>query len=271
MFYFVNVLTTLKQDLQTNCYDNTNQISHLTEANETLTQQHAQCRAAIEQLSGERCLLVPALAMLVGTIFPLLARQHQLILQKTVLSHQLQQLEKLQSCVMELTELLESVSEPAPPTQPCPSMRFRKIVLVVLAANRLILLHRHSNCLLVGHLSSSPVVTKVTMHGDGCTGIKWLNNHTLMNDVIHSLSDLKLNQWDPFIIKGYYCQLLGQLGKHFTSTTVAMDCWSHTSYPFPVATSKQSLWQHLTHVASQRSNKWNNPEKVLFTQGSRKM
>ena len=200
--------------------------------------------------------------MLVGTIFPLLARQHQLILQKAVLSRQLQQLEKLQNCVMELTELLESVSDSVPPTRPCALMRFRKIVLVILATNRMILLRRHSNCLLVGHLSSSPGVTKVTMHSGGCTGVKWLNNHTLMNDVIHSLSNLKFNQWDPFIIKGYYCQLLGQLSKHFTSTTVAMDCWNHTSYPFPVAASKQSLWQHLTHATSQRSNR-KCPQQVL--------
>lgn len=192
--------------------------------------------------------------MLVGTIFPLLARQHQLILQKAVLSRQLQQLEKLQNCVMELTELLESVSDSVPPVRPHALMRFRKIVLVVLATNRMILLHRHSNCLLVGHLSSSPVVTKVTMHSGGCTGVKWLNNHTLMNDIINSLSSLKLNQWDPFIIKGYYCQLLGQLSKHFTSTTIAMDCWSHTSYPFPIATGKQSLWQRLTHATSQGSS-----------------
>ena len=203
--------------------------------------------------------------MLVGTIFPLLARQHQLILQKAVLSRQLQQLEKLQNCVMELTELLESVSDPVPPSRPCPLMRFRKIVLVVLAANRMILLHRHSNCLLVGQLSSSPVVTKVTMHSGGCTGIKWLNDHTLMDDVTHSLSSLKLNQWDPLIIKGHYCQLLGQLSKHFTSTTVAMDCWSHTSNPFPVATSNQSLWQHLTYVTSLGSSGRcrNNPGQVV--------
>lgn len=199
--------------------------------------------------------------MLVGTIFPLLAQQHQLVLQKAVLSWQLQQLEKLQSCVVELTELLESVSDPVPPTQPCPLMRFRKIVLVVLAANRLILLHRHSNCLLVGHLSSSPVVTKVTMHSGGSTGMKWLSDHTLMDDITQSLSSLKLNQWDPLIIKGHYCQLLGRLSRHFTSTTIAMDNWSHTSYPFSVVTSNQSLWQHLT---SQRhdSRSRNSPEQV---------
>ena len=200
--------------------------------------------------------------MLVGTIFPLLARQHQLILQKAVLSRQLQQLEKLQNCVMELTELLESVSDSVPPVRPHALMRFRKVVLVVLATNRMILLHRHSNCLLVGHLSSSPVVTKVTMHSGGCTGVKWLNDHTLMNDVINSLSSLKLNQWDPFIIKGYYCQLLGQLSKHFTSTTIAMDSWSHTSYPFPVDTGKQSLWQHLTRATSQRRSS-RCPQQVL--------
>lgn len=228
-----------------------------------LTKEHAQCEAAVEQMSAEKCLLVPALAMLVGTIFPLLARQHQLILQKAVLSRQLQQLEKLQNCVVELTELLESVSDSAPPSRPCPLMRFRKIALVVLATNRMMLLHRHSNCLLTGHLSSSPVVTKVTMHSGGCTGIQWLNDHTLMDDVTQSLSSLKLNQWDPFIIKGYYCQLLGQLSKHFASTTVAMDCWSHTSYPFPVTTNKQSLWQRLTHATSQRNTRCrNNPEQV---------
>ena len=251
----------IKQNLQTSCHDSTSQISQLTEANQALTKQLAQCRTAVEQLSGEKCLLVPALAMLVGTIFPLLARQHQLILQKAVLSRQLQQLEKLQNCVMELTELLESVSDSVPPPRPCALVRFRKIVLVVLATNRMILLRRHSNCLLVGHLSSSPVVTKVTMHSGGCTGIKWLNNHTLMNDVIQSLSNLKLNQWDPFIIKGYYCQLLGQLSKHFTSS---MDCWSHTSYPFHVATCNQSLWQHLTHGTSQRSNS-RCPQQVLWS------
>lgn len=200
--------------------------------------------------------------MLVGTIFPLLARQHQLILQKAVLSRQLQQSEKLQNCVVELTELLESVSDQAPPSRRCPLMRFRKIVLVVLATNRMMLLHRHSNCLLVGDLSS-PVVTKVTMHSGECTGVQWLNNHTLMDDIIQSLSNMKLNQWDPPVIKGYYCQLLGQLSKHFTSTTIAMDCWSHTSYPFSVATNNQSLWQHLTHATSQRnSTSRNNPEQV---------
>ena len=228
-----------------------------------LTDQHVQYKAALEQLSGERHLLAPALAMLVGTIFPLLARQHQLILQKAVLSRQLQQLDKLQNCVVELTELLESVSDSGPPSQPCALARFRKIVLVVLAANRIMLLHRHSNCLLVGHLSSSSVVTKVTMHSGGCTGVQWINNHTILDDVIRTLSSLKLNQWDPFVIKGYYCQLLGQLSKHFTSTTIAMDCWSHTSYPFPVATSNQSLWQRLTHGKSLR-NRCNTPGQVII-------
>lgn len=204
--------------------------------------------------------------MLVGTIFPLLAQQHQLILQKAILSRQVHQLEKLQNCVMELTELLESVSDSAPPSQPCALMKFRKIVLVVLATNRMMLLHRHSNCLLVGHVSSSPIVAKVTMHSGGSTGIQWLNDHTLVDDITQCLSSLKLNQWDPLTIKGCYCQLLGQLSKHFSSSTIAVDSWSHTSHPFPIATSKQSLWQHLIHASSQRSNSRyrNNPKQVLF-------
>jgi len=203
--------------------------------------------------------------MLVGTIYPLLAQQHQLILQKALLSRQLQQLEKLQQCVMELTELLESVSDSVPPSRPCPLMRFRKVVLVILAINRMIFLHRHSNCLLVGYLSSSPVVTKVTMHSGGSTGIQWLNDHTLIDDITRTLSNLKFNQWDPLIIKGYYCQLLEQLNKHFSSSSIAMDCWSHTSSLFPVATSNQSLWQRLTYAASQRSGcSNNNPEQVLM-------
>lgn len=201
--------------------------------------------------------------MLVGTVYPLLAQQHQLILQKSLLSRQLQQLEKLQQCVMELTELLESVSDSAPPSQPCPLIRFRKVALVILAINRMILLRRYSNCLLVGYLPSSPVVTKVTMHSGRCTGIEWLNNHTLIDDITQTLSGLKFNQWDPLIIKEYYCQLLGQLSKHFTSSSIAMDCWSHTSSPFPVATSNQSLWQRLTYAASQRNNS-SNPEQVAI-------
>ena len=229
-----------------------------------LTKQNTQCTATIEQLSSEKHLMPPALAMLVGTIFPLLARQHQLVLQKAVLSRQLQQLEQLQNCVAELTELLESVSDSVPPSQPCALRRFRKIVLVILAANRIILLHRHSNCLLVGHLSSSSVVTKVTMYGGGCTGVQWMSDHTLMDDVIQTLSNLKLNQWDPLVVQGYYCQLLGRLSKHFTSTTIAMDCWSHTSYPFPVAIGNQSLWQQLSHGRSQRNRCTNTPGQVII-------
>ena len=247
-------------------HDNNNQISQLTQNNQKLAKQHAQCTATVEQLTSEKCLLVPALAMLVGTVFPLLARQHQLILQKAVLSRQLQQLEKLKNCVTELTELLESVGDPIPSSRPCALLRFRKIVLVVLAANRILLLHRHSNCLLTGHVASSPVVTKVTMHSGGCTGLQWLGDHTLIDDVIQSLSTLQLDQWDPTIIKGHFCELLGRFSKHFTSSTIAVDNWSHTSYPFPVATSNQSLWQHLTQGTSQRTNRCrnnnNNTEQV---------
>lgn len=231
-----------------------------------LSRQCEQCKVTVEQLNDEKSFLLPALAMLVGTIFPLVARQHQLVLQKAVLSQQLQQSEKLKSCVIELTELLESVSDSVPPSPPCPLMKFRKIVLVVLAANRIMLLHRRSNCLLVGHLSSSSLVTKLTMHSGGCTGIEWLNNHALIDDIIESLSQLKLNQWDPITINSCYCQLLAHLSKHFMCSTIALDCWSHTSYPFSIATSNQSLWQHLMHTASQRnSNRHINHSEKVFT------
>jgi len=230
-----------------------------------LAVQQDQHNATIDQLNVERSLLLPAVAMLTGTIYPLLARQQQLIVQKAVLSWRLDQLDQLRQVVVELVDMLQSINDPVPPVLPSPLLKFRKVAIVILAANRMLSLHRHSNYLFTGKASSLPTVT---MHAGGhghSRGFDWLKGNDILDDVTSSLSHMISGQWDLSIVKNCYCQLLGQLSEHFMSSNISVDCWTQmTTYPFQVATSSQSLWQRLTRglAAIAHSNHGNNPVAV---------
>ena len=227
--------------------------------------QQDQHKATIDQLNVERSLLLPAVAMLTGTVYPLLARQQQLIVQKAVLSWRLDQFERLRQVVMELVDMLQSINDPVPPVLPSPLLRFRKVAIVILAANRMLSLHRHSNCLLTGKASSLPMVTMHTGGHGHSRGFDWLKGNDILDDVTSSLSHMISGRWDLSIVKNCYCQLLGQLSEHFTSSNISVDCWTQmTTYPFQVAISNQSLWQRLTRglAAIAHNSHGNNPVEV---------
>ena len=211
-----------------------------------LSIQQDQHKATIDQLNMERSLLLPAVAMLTGTVYPLLAWQQQLIVQKAVLSWQLSQLDRLRHVAMELVDMLQSINDPVPPILPSPLLRFRKVAIVILAANRMLSLHHHSNCLLTGKASSLPMMAMHTGGHGLSRGFDWLKGNDILDDVTSSLSHMISGQWDLSIVKNCYCQLLGQLSEHFSSSNISVDCWTQmTTYPFLITSSNQSLWQRL--------------------------
>ena len=207
--------------------------SHNTErecslTNQKLQDQLAQVQEVHRGYKNDRACLLACTCLLAGSLFPALARIQELSTQRSVLLRKLTSCEKLHRQVCEIVRSIQSdIGEPESQTTPegsqCsvfngskaptpPLLRFRKVSIVVIAANRLKRLCKLNHSLfaidLVTQSSSTHHVSvhigqRITKHSKPANASRqqqayqvsdiasWLRSERVLSDVRESFSELQ--------------------------------------------------------------------------------